>query len=61
MNKHVGGLIFFSRNFESFNQITNLVHEIRNIKENIIIAVDQRAVEFNALIKSLQKYLQCKK
>jgi len=50
MNKHVGGLIFFSRNFESFNQITNLVHEIRNIKENIIIAVDQeggRVQRFN--------------
>ena len=50
MNKHVGGLIFFSRNFESFNQITNLVHEIRNIKDNIIIAVDQeggRVQRFN--------------
>ncbi len=50
MNKHVGGLIFFSRNFESFNQITNLVNEIRNIKENIIIAVDQeggRVQRFN--------------
>ena len=50
MNKHVGGLIFFSRNFESFNQITNLVHETRNIKENIIIAVDQeggRVQRFN--------------
>ena len=40
-NKHVGGLIFFSRNFESFDQIKNLVDEIRSIKDNIIIAVDQ--------------------
>ena len=40
-NKHVGGIIFFSRNFESFDQIKNLVDEIRSIKENIIIAVDQ--------------------
>jgi beta-N-acetylhexosaminidase len=40
-NKHVGGLIFFSRNFESFDQIKDLVDEIRSIKENIIIAVDQ--------------------
>ena len=32
-NKHVGGLIFFSRNFESFYQIKDLVAEIRNIKE----------------------------
>ncbi len=40
-NKHVGGLIFFSKNFESFQQISNLVKEVREIKENILIAVDQ--------------------
>ena len=40
-NKHVGGLILFSRNFESFEQLKNLISEIHSIKENIIIAVDQ--------------------
>ena len=40
-NKHVGGLILFSRNFESFEQLKNLISEINSIKENIIIAVDQ--------------------
>ena len=40
-NKHVGGLILFSRNFDSFDQLNNLVNEIHAIKENIIIAVDQ--------------------
>jgi beta-N-acetylhexosaminidase len=40
-NKHVGGLILFSRNFESFEQLQNLISEINSIKENIIIAVDQ--------------------
>ena len=40
-NKHVGGLIIFSRNFESFEQLKNLISEINSIKENIIIAVDQ--------------------
>ena len=60
-NKHVGGLIFFSRNFESFCQIKDLVAEIRNIKENIIIAVDQeggRVQRFNknfTNIPSMQK------
>ena len=39
-NKHVGGIIFFSRNFESYEQIKNLIIEIKNIKENIIFAVD---------------------
>ena len=49
-NKHVGGLIFFSKNFESFQQISNLVKEVREIKENILIAVDQeggRVQRFN--------------
>ena len=40
-NKHVGGLILFSRNFDSYDQISNLVKEIYSIKDNIILAVDQ--------------------
>ena len=49
-NKHVGGLILFSRNFQSFHQIKDLINEIKNIKDNIIIAVDQeggRVQRFN--------------
>ena len=30
-NEHVGGIIFFSRNFESYEQIKNLIIEIKNI------------------------------
>jgi len=40
-NKHIGGLILFSRNFDSYDQLNKLVNEIYSIKENIIIAVDQ--------------------
>jgi len=40
-SKHVGGIIFFSRNFESYDQIKGLISEIKSIKENIIFAVDQ--------------------
>ena len=40
-NSQVGGIIFFSRNFESHNQIKGLISEIKSIKENIIFAVDQ--------------------
>ena len=40
-NKHIGGLILFSRNFDSYDQLNNLINEIHTIKENIIIAVDQ--------------------
>ena len=39
-SNHVGGIIFFSRNFKSFEQIKNLINEIKSIKEDIIFAVD---------------------
>lgn len=37
----VGGLIFFRRNFESPEQLTQLVARIRSVRPNIILAVDQ--------------------
>lgn len=36
-----GGLILFSRNFQSAVQIESLIRTIRSIKQNIVIAVDQ--------------------
>ena len=36
-NKHVGGLILFSRNFESFKQLNSLLLKIKSIKKNILI------------------------
>ena len=49
-NRHVGGIILFTRNFHSQPQIEKLCSEIKNIKNNIIIAVDQeggRVQRFN--------------
>ena len=40
-NKHVGGLILFSRNFNSHEQLRKLIQQIKSIKKNILIAVDQ--------------------
>lgn len=40
-NPHVGGIILFARNFESVEQIRALVAEIRAIRPDIILAVDQ--------------------
>ena len=40
-NKHVGGLILFSRNFDSYEQLRSLIQQVRSIKNNILIAVDQ--------------------
>ena len=36
-NKHVGGLILFSRNFESYNQLKALIKQIKSVKKNILI------------------------
>ena len=40
-NDQVGGLILFERNFNSKEQITNLCSDIKGIKKNILISVDQ--------------------
>ena len=40
-DKRVGGLILFSRNFESAEQILALTEKIRAINSSLIIAVDQ--------------------
>lgn len=39
-NKSVGGIILFSRNFESKEQVKKLIEAIREVKTNILIAVD---------------------
>lgn len=39
-HKHIGGLILFTRNFESKQQITSLVTNIKKINSNILIMVD---------------------
>jgi len=40
-NSHVGGVIFFARNFKSREQITALVLEIRAIRSELLLCVDQ--------------------
>ena len=40
-NKYIGGIILFSKNFESFEQLQKLIKEIKKVKKNILIAVDQ--------------------
>ena len=54
-NKHIGGLILFSRNFDSYDQLNNLVNEIHTIKENIIIAVDQEGGRVQRFEKEFTK------
>ena len=52
---HIGGLILFSRNFDSYDQLKNLVKEIHAIKENIIIAVDQEGGRVQRFEKEFTK------
>ena len=52
---HVGGLILFSRNFDSYDQLKNLVKEIHAVKENIIIAVDQEGGRVQRFEKEFTK------
>ena len=52
---HVGGLILFSRNFDSYEQLKNLVKEIHAVKENIIIAVDQEGGRVQRFEKEFTK------
>jgi len=37
----VGGVIFFTRNFQSIEQIQTLVRQIRDVRDELIICVDQ--------------------
>lgn len=38
---HVGGVILFSRNFESIPQLLGLIREIRDYRPELLLAVDQ--------------------
>ena len=40
-NKQVGGAILFARNIESVDQVANLIQELKNIRPDIWMAVDQ--------------------
>ena len=54
-SKHIGGLVLFSRNFDSYDQLNKLVNEIHSIKENIIIAVDQEGGRVQRFEKEFTK------
>ena len=55
LSKHVGGLILFSKNFDSYDQLYNLIKEVRLIKENLIIAVDQEGGRVQRFEKEFTK------
>ena len=54
-SSQVGGVIFFSRNFISRQQIADLCDEIFSIKTNILIAVDQEGGRVQRFDKEFSK------
>ena len=60
-NPHVGGVILFSRNIVSKNQVLSLCHQIASINPNILITVDQeggrvqRLIDGYTILPSMQK------
>ena len=48
-NPHVGGVILFSRNIVSKNQVLSLCHQIAEVNPNLLIAVDQEGGRVNRL------------
>ena len=60
-NPHVGGVILFSRNIVSKDQVLSLCHQIAEVNPNLLIAVDQeggrvqRLIDGYAVLPSMQK------
>ncbi|MDA9969714.1 beta-N-acetylhexosaminidase [Gammaproteobacteria bacterium] len=60
-NPHVGGVVLFSRNIVSKNQVLSLCHQIAEVNPNLLIAVDQeggrvqRLIDGYAVLPSMQK------
>jgi len=52
-NPLVGGVILFSRNFESIEQVKDLCQSIKSVDKNILIAVDQEGGRVQRFKKGL--------
>ena len=54
-NEYIAGIILFSRNFKDKIQLKKLCREIKSIKENIIISVDQEGGRVQRFIEGFVK------
>ena len=58
-NPHVGGVILFSRNLGTPEQVIDLVCEIRACSSNLLIAVDQEGGRVQRLCEKFSKLPTC--
>lgn len=56
LHPQVGGIIFFSRNYESPEQLCALVNSIRRIRPSLLLTVDQEGGRVQRFVKGLSKY-----
>ncbi len=52
---HVGGVIFFSRNYESREQLALLAKSIKSIRPNLVLCVDQEGGRVQRFIKDMTR------
>ncbi len=52
---HVGGVIFFSRNYESRAQLSELAKHIKSIRPNLVLCVDQEGGRVQRFVKECTK------
>ena len=58
-NPHVGGVILFSRNVVSRQQVASLVAQIRAVAPHLLIAVDQEGGRVQRFKRALPRCRQC--
>lgn len=52
---HVGGIIFFSRNYESPEQLHQLIRHIRSVRPDILLTLDQEGGRVQRFIKGFSR------
>lgn len=55
LHPNVGGVIFFSRNYESPAQIASLSNEIKTLRPNLLLCVDQEGGRVQRFIKGMTR------
>ncbi|MGD9591218.1 MAG: beta-N-acetylhexosaminidase [Candidatus Berkiella sp.] len=52
---HVGGVIFFSRNYESRSQLADMAKHIKSIRPSLVLCVDQEGGRVQRFVKECTK------